>query len=63
MLRNKRKKIEQASDIRLQSQIGEEGRFWDLMRRMARENRTAVISFILIVLLALKIITRWRKVW
>ena len=53
MLRDKRKKVEQISDIRLQSQIGEEERFWDLMRRMARENKTAVISFALIVLMAL----------
>lgn len=53
MLRSKHRQIETAADIRLKSQIGEEERFWDLMRRMARENRTAVISFILIVLMAL----------
>ena len=53
MLSAKRKKIENNSNLRLQSQIGEEERFRDLMRRMARENRTAVISFILIVLMAL----------
>ncbi|MBR2700335.1 MAG: ABC transporter permease, partial [Clostridia bacterium] len=53
MLNAKRKRLETAADIRLKSQIGEEERFWDLMRRMARENRTAVISFILIVLMAL----------
>ena len=40
-------------DLRLQSQIGEEERFWDLMRRMARENRTAVISFFVILLMIL----------
>lgn len=44
---------QRAADIRLQSQIGEEERFWDLMRRMARENRTAVVSFIIIVLMVL----------
>ena len=53
MLRNKREQLEQAADIRLQSQIGEEERFWFLMRRMARENKTAVISFIFIVLMIL----------
>ena len=59
MLKGKQKQLEQAADLRLQSQIGEEERFWDLMRRMARENRTAVISFFLIVLMigAMVIIT------
>ena len=50
---NRRKRIERASDLRLESQIGEEERFWDLMRRMARENRTAVASFVVIVLMVL----------
>ena len=49
----KRRKTEETADLRLQSQICEEERFWDLMRRMARENRTAVLSFILIVLVVL----------
>ena len=49
----KREKIEEAANLRLQSQLGEEERFWDLMRRMARENRTAVLSFVLIVLMIL----------
>lgn len=53
MLRKKREQLEQAADIRLRSQIGEEERFWFLMRRMARENKTAVISFIFIVLMIL----------
>ena len=53
MLRKKREQLEQAADLRLQSQIGEEERFWDLMRRMARENKTAVISFIFIILVIL----------
>ncbi len=49
----KQKQIKQAADLRLQSQIGEEERFWDLMRRMARENKTAVASFVLIILMIL----------
>ena len=53
MLRKKREQIEQAADLRLQSQIGEEERFRDLMRRMARENKTAVVSFVLILLMIL----------
>ena len=53
MLRKKREQPEKAADLRLQSQIGEEERFRDLMRRMARENKTAVVSFILIVLMIL----------
>ena len=51
MLRSKR--VEKAADLRLASQIGEEERFWDLMRRMARENKTAVLSFAVIVLMSL----------
>ncbi len=53
MLRTKRKRAEQVTDLRLQSQIGEEETFRDLMRRMARENKTAVISFVLIVAMIL----------
>ena len=49
----KQKQIEQAADLRVQSQIGEEERFRDLMRRMARENKTAVFSFFLIILMTL----------
>lgn len=49
----KQKQIEQAVDLRVQSQIGEEERFRDLMRRMARENKTAVFSFFLIILMTL----------
>ncbi len=49
----KRERLENAADLRLQSQLGEEDRFWDLMRRMARENKTAVFSFVLIVLMVL----------
>ena len=53
MLRTRRKKAEQAADLLLQSQIGEEERFSDLMRRMARENKTAVVSFALIMIMIL----------
>ncbi len=53
MLRKKREQLEKAADLRLQSELGEEEGFWILMRRMARENRTAVISFVLIVLMIL----------
>ena len=53
MLRTKQKQIEQTADLRLQSQIGEEERFRDQMRRMARENKTAVVSFFLIILMIL----------
>lgn len=45
--------MKKLSDIRLESQIGEEERFGDLMRRMARENKTAVLSFAVIVLMTL----------
>ena len=47
------KRTEQTADLRLQSQIGEEERFRDLMRRMVRENKTAAVSFIVIVLMIL----------
>ena len=53
MLITRRKQAGQVADLTLQSQIGEEERFWDLMRRMARENKTAVISFFVIVLMIL----------
>ena len=53
MLRTKQKQAKQVTDLLLQSQIGEEERFWDLMRRMARENKAAVVSFFLIVLVIL----------
>ena len=53
MTKKKRERLEQAADLRLESQIGEEEGFWDLMRRMARENKTAVISFFVIVLMIL----------
>ena len=52
-MRLKRRQLEKAADLRLLSQIGEEDSFRDLMRRMARENRTALISFILIVIMIL----------
>ena len=53
MTKKKRERLEQAADLRLESQIGEEEGFWDLIRRMARENKTAVISFAGIVLMIL----------
>ena len=53
MLRTKRKQAEEAADLRLKSQLGEEERFSDLMRRMARDNKTAVVSFFVIVLMVL----------
>ena len=57
MLRRKREQIESAANLLLESQIGERERFPDLMRRMARENKTAVISFIIIVLMVLAAVT------
>ena len=53
MLRIKKKRAEQLTDLLLQSQIGEAETFRDLMRRMARENKTAVLSFFLIVIVIL----------
>lgn len=53
MTKKKRERLEQAADLRLESQIGEEEGFWDLIRRMARENKTAVFSFAVIVLMIL----------
>lgn len=56
MLRAKREQMKKLAEIHLESQIGEEERFWDLMRRMARENKTAVFSFFVIVLISLSAI-------
>ena len=53
MLRKKQEKLSRAADLRLRSQLGEEERFRDLLRRMARENKTAVVSFFLILLMIL----------
>jgi len=53
MLRTKKKQTKQVTDLLLQSQIGEEESFRVLMRRMARENKTAVVSFVLIVVMIL----------
>ena len=53
MLREKRERIEKNADLRLESQIGEQERFRDLIRRMARENKTAVFSFAVIVVMIL----------
>ncbi|MBO7661813.1 MAG: ABC transporter permease, partial [Clostridia bacterium] len=48
-----RKKTDALVSLALQSQLGEEIRFRDRLRRLARENRTAVISAVLILLMAL----------
>ncbi|MBO7670217.1 MAG: ABC transporter permease [Oscillospiraceae bacterium] len=53
MTKKRRERLERAADLRLESQIGEEEGFWALMRRMARENKIAVISFAVIVLMIL----------
>lgn len=49
----KRGRIQEVADLRLESQFGEEERFRDLMRRMARENKVAVLSFFVIVIMIL----------
>jgi len=49
----KRGRIREVADLRLESQFGEEERFRDLMRRMARENKVAVLSFSVIVIMIL----------
>ena len=53
MLRKRQEKLSRAADLLLRSQLGEEERFRDLLRRMARENKTAVVSFFLILLMIL----------
>ena len=53
MPEKRKTRLIQEESLRLQSQIGEEERFRDLLRRMARENKTAVLSFLLIVLMTL----------
>ena len=50
---NRQKKNKEALDLRLESQIGEAERFPDLIRRLARENRLAIISAIVILLFIL----------
>ena len=50
MLRTREKEIVEAHDIRMESQIGESERFGDLMRRLAHENKLAVISAVVIAL-------------
>ncbi|MBQ8108553.1 MAG: ABC transporter permease [Clostridia bacterium] len=50
---NRQRQIVEAHDIRLESQIGEAERFGDLMRRMARENRLAMVSALVILLFIL----------
>lgn len=53
MLRTREKEIVEAHDIRMESQIGESERFGDLMRRLAHENKLAVISAVVIALFIL----------
>ena len=53
MFRKKKKEKEQAQDIRLASQIDEEESFLSLMGRMARENKLAAASAILILVFIL----------
>ena len=53
MAKRKWERLEESADLGLQSQIGEEDRFRDKMRRMARENKVAVVSFVFIVLVIL----------
>jgi len=52
-MKTKKETVRELSDIRLESQLGEEERFRDLMLRMARRNKVAVISFFVIVLMVL----------
>ena len=48
-----RKKTDALVSLALQSQLGEEIRFRDRLRRLARENKTAVVSAALILVMAL----------
>jgi len=48
-----RKKTDALASLALQSQLGEEIRFRDRLRRLARENKTAVVSAALILVMAL----------
>lgn len=50
MFRNREKEVVEVHDIRLESQIGESERFGDLMRRLAHENKLAVVSAVVIAL-------------
>lgn len=50
MFRKKKNEKETIHDIRLESQIEEEENFFSLIKRMARENKLAVFSAVLILL-------------
>ena len=50
MFRNKKKEIVKEHDLRLESQIGEETTFRDLLLQMVRENKAALISAVVILL-------------
>ena len=53
MRRRKKDSSAAASDEKLKSQIGEEERFGDLLLRMAKENKLAVISAVIILIFIL----------
>ena len=53
MFRKKKNEKETIHDIRLESQIEEEENFFSLIKRMARENKLAVFSAVLILLFVL----------
>lgn len=50
MFQNKKKEIVKEHDLRLDSQIGEETTFRDLLLQMVRENKAALISAVVILL-------------
>ncbi len=53
MFGKKKKLMAAGEDVRLKSQIGEAETFWDLMRRLAKENKLAVFSAVVILLFIL----------
>ena len=52
-IKSRQKQPAKAHDIRLESQTGEAEGFGTLMRRMARDNKLAVLSAIVILLMVL----------
>ncbi len=52
-MKSRQKQPAKAHDIRLESQTGEAEGFGTLMRRMARDNKLAVLSAIVILLMVL----------
>ena len=53
MFGKKKKLMAAGEDVRLKSQIGEAETFWDLMRRLAKENKLAGFSAVVILLFIL----------